>query len=422
MARRAATTRWTGRSSSVEPARRHSPPNPWVGCVIVRDGEVVGEGATEPPGGPHAEVVALARAGERARGATAYVTLEPCAHHGRTPPCTDALIDAGVARVVIALEDPDPQVAGAGSARLHDHGITRRRRCRRGARSRIARAVPAPPPHRSGRSPAEDRDEPRRPHRRGRRLVAVDHRARSARRRARAPRRVAGRRRRRRYRARRPPGPHRPRRRDRRVGAPAAARPARRARARPGGRPAVRHRRSRRRSSSRPKPRRAMPSTRGAPPARRSRPSPPGGRRASTSTRRSRCSDADGVLQAMFEGGGERARRVVDSGARRPLVAYVAPTVLGADGAAAFARAGPAATLADAPRGDLARRRASAPTSASTTTATRGRLMFTGIVEELGRVRARHRQRGWRAARDRRAPRCSTTPRSARRSRSTAAA
>ncbi|HEX2738492.1 MAG TPA: bifunctional diaminohydroxyphosphoribosylaminopyrimidine deaminase/5-amino-6-(5-phosphoribosylamino)uracil reductase RibD [Acidimicrobiia bacterium] len=106
-----------------ESARRHSPPNPWVGCVIVGDGAVVGEGATMPPGGPHAEIVALERAGSRARGATAFVTLEPCAHHGRTPPCADALVDAGLARVVIALEDPDPRVAGAGAARLRDHGI-----------------------------------------------------------------------------------------------------------------------------------------------------------------------------------------------------------------------------------------------------------------------------------------------------------
>lgn len=106
-----------------ESARRHSPPNPWVGCVIVRDGTVVGEGATMPPGGPHAEIVALEHAGSRARGATAFVTLEPCAHHGRTPPCADALVDAGLVRVVIALEDPDPRVAGAGTARLRDHGI-----------------------------------------------------------------------------------------------------------------------------------------------------------------------------------------------------------------------------------------------------------------------------------------------------------
>ena len=95
-------------------ARRIASPNPWVGCVIVADGDVVGEGATAPPGGPHAEVSALAEAGAQARGATCYVTLEPCSHHGRTPPCADALVDAGVGRVVAALVDPDPRVGGGG--------------------------------------------------------------------------------------------------------------------------------------------------------------------------------------------------------------------------------------------------------------------------------------------------------------------
>jgi diaminohydroxyphosphoribosylaminopyrimidine deaminase / 5-amino-6-(5-phosphoribosylamino)uracil reductase len=103
--------------------RASTPPNPWVGCVLVTaDGEVV-EGATQPPGGPHAEAVALAAAGPAARGATAYVTLEPCSHHGRTPPCADALVEAGVARVVVGVEDPDPQVAGRGVGRLRDAGV-----------------------------------------------------------------------------------------------------------------------------------------------------------------------------------------------------------------------------------------------------------------------------------------------------------
>ncbi len=106
-----------------ETARRRTAPNPWVGCVIVADGEIIAQGATEPPGGPHAEVVALAIAGEAARGATAYVTLEPCSHEGRTSPCADALVAAGVARVVVAIEDPDPRVRGEGIARLRAAGI-----------------------------------------------------------------------------------------------------------------------------------------------------------------------------------------------------------------------------------------------------------------------------------------------------------
>ncbi len=98
-------------------------PNPRVGCVLVRDGEIVGEGWHEKAGGPHAEVHALRAAGERARGATAYVTLEPCSHHGRTPPCAEALIKAGVSRVVSAMQDPTPLVAGRGLALLQASGI-----------------------------------------------------------------------------------------------------------------------------------------------------------------------------------------------------------------------------------------------------------------------------------------------------------
>ena len=98
-------------------------PNPSVGCVLVRDGRVVGRGTTAPGGRPHAERMALDMAGEAARGATAYVTLEPCAHHGKTPPCADALVAAGVSRVVVACGDPYPAVNGQGIARLRTAGI-----------------------------------------------------------------------------------------------------------------------------------------------------------------------------------------------------------------------------------------------------------------------------------------------------------
>jgi diaminohydroxyphosphoribosylaminopyrimidine deaminase/5-amino-6-(5-phosphoribosylamino)uracil reductase len=98
-------------------------PNPAVGCVLVRDGQVVGRGWTQPGGRPHAETEAIRRAGPAARGATAYVTLEPCSHWGRTPPCCDALTQAGVARVVCAMRDPDSRVDGRGFVRLREAGI-----------------------------------------------------------------------------------------------------------------------------------------------------------------------------------------------------------------------------------------------------------------------------------------------------------
>ncbi|MHB1513700.1 MAG: bifunctional diaminohydroxyphosphoribosylaminopyrimidine deaminase/5-amino-6-(5-phosphoribosylamino)uracil reductase RibD [Acidiferrobacter sp.] len=125
-------------------------PNPRVGCVIVRDGRVVGEGFHVRPGEPHAERLALQEAGPSARGATAYVTLEPCCHTGRTPPCTDALLASGVARVVAAMEDPDPRVAGGGLARLRASGVaveaglmaSEAARLNRGFVSRVTRGRP----------------------------------------------------------------------------------------------------------------------------------------------------------------------------------------------------------------------------------------------------------------------------------------
>lgn len=104
--------------------RALTPPNPWVGCVIEAADGTIFEGATSAAGGPHAEAAALAAAtGQDLRGATAWVTLEPCSHHGRTPPCADALVAAGLRRVVVAIEDPNPVVAGAGLARLRDAGV-----------------------------------------------------------------------------------------------------------------------------------------------------------------------------------------------------------------------------------------------------------------------------------------------------------
>jgi diaminohydroxyphosphoribosylaminopyrimidine deaminase/5-amino-6-(5-phosphoribosylamino)uracil reductase len=102
--------------------RTRTSPNPWVGCVIIDGGQRF-EGATEPPGGNHAEIVALAAAGRRAKGATLYTTLEPCCHHGLTPPCVEAIVQAGIARVVVGLVDPDPQVSGRGIQALRDGGV-----------------------------------------------------------------------------------------------------------------------------------------------------------------------------------------------------------------------------------------------------------------------------------------------------------
>lgn len=106
-----------------ERGRITAPPNPWVGCVIVKNGEVVGEGFHVAPGMPHAEIVALEQAGERAKDAEVYVSLEPCCHFGRTPPCVEALIKAKVAKVYIPILDPDPRVSGQGVKKLEEAGI-----------------------------------------------------------------------------------------------------------------------------------------------------------------------------------------------------------------------------------------------------------------------------------------------------------
>ena len=142
MMRRALTLAAEGRFSTS--------PNPRVGCIIAHGGQIVGQGFHLKAGGPHAEVHALRQAGENARGATAYVTLEPCSHYGRTPPCAEALIQAGVSRVVAATADPNPQVAGKGLAMLSAAGIrtesglleTEARELNRGFLSRIERGRP----------------------------------------------------------------------------------------------------------------------------------------------------------------------------------------------------------------------------------------------------------------------------------------
>ncbi len=123
-------------------------PNPAVGAVVVKDGKIIGRGWTQPGGRPHAEALALKRAGKAAHGATLYVTLEPCSHQGKTPPCADAVLRAGIARVVSAMEDPNPEVAGQGHERLRGKNIRSRGRTGRGRGE--TRACRPPPPNARG--------------------------------------------------------------------------------------------------------------------------------------------------------------------------------------------------------------------------------------------------------------------------------
>ena len=152
-------------------------PNPAVGAVVVKDGVIVGRGWTQPGGRPHAEPEALARAGEAARGATLYVTLEPCSHVGKSPPCADAIIAAGIARVVSAIEDPNPGSRRAGpcqASRRRHHG--RYRAGRRRGRARSRRAFPAHPRQASACDP-QARGIVGRQDRRGRPQARGDYRA-----------------------------------------------------------------------------------------------------------------------------------------------------------------------------------------------------------------------------------------------------
>ncbi len=166
-------------------ARLHAPPNPWVGALIVDErGVIVGEGHTQAPGESHAEIEALRRAGAAARGATMVVTLEPCSHVGRTGPCAEAIIEAGIARVVVATIDPDPRVAGTGIELLKASGVDVEVGVEGGRRARSARRVPLAARDRSTLRRRQDREHPRRDRGDGRRHESVDHRTRRSPRRA----------------------------------------------------------------------------------------------------------------------------------------------------------------------------------------------------------------------------------------------
>jgi pyrimidine deaminase RibD-like protein len=158
-----------------------------VGAVVVADDAIVGEGSHGGPGLPHAEVLALDRAGERARGATLFTSLEPCDHYGRTPPCTDAIVRAGIARVVSAARDPNPVVDGQGVRSLRAHGVEVLEGILEAEAQRLNAGVRQARPHRDAVRDLEGRRVAGRQGGGARRLLAVDHRRRGAGRRASPP-------------------------------------------------------------------------------------------------------------------------------------------------------------------------------------------------------------------------------------------
>ncbi len=301
----------------------HVSPNPMVGALVLAGDEVVGRGWYEgPSGAPHAEVRALREAGDRARGATIVCTLEPCNHHGATPPCTEALIDAGVARVVVGATDPNPLVDGSGLARLRAAGLDVRDGVLAAEAHRLNAGVRAARDDRDPVRDLEGGDLARRQDGRARRLIALDHLREGTARRA-PPACVGGRdRRRRRHGHRRRPGAHGPPSGSARR--PAAA-PRRGGRRRPcaGDRSGVRRERAHtgrddRRAESEPSPARFRPRS-------RSRCAPP---TEPAAWRRRPCSTSSGSATCkgvVLEGGATLAWSFLRDGAVDRIVQYVAP-------------------------------------------------------------------------------------------------